>query len=484
MAELSSERLEQFSVWRNLRSALWSLHHARLSIKGRELVPEADVSRRWLLITGIYSLLEQSLKFLYNLEDAAYDKKQMQKDNHDLYAVYQKLLNRQKEILRLYFDEYASFLDISGLDGLDAYLKEKGAASRYGDWRYFLIEGDLNELDQGQTQPLHTNLMLEIIKSVLDLIISEINEQITINSVSRRLERELRRAPYEASDSDQAEVDAWRKDNPCRINACSRWLRAGSLEQHASPFMRDWMITTMGRAVEIDIKRAQEMGRNAKLGIAYDMAIFKHRAQRSWLTWDGKRFVSRNPLPEPVEEITLQGEWSVEWTAAQSLWTARMRRALNEVPVRVGQCAHVEIDGALQDEDGHPVDADSLASRGAGDVAIKMGGKQVVKMTVDPLAMSSASRGGPDEAPRDYTITFVKTNHNGEWPDGINHDFRCIACHGTGFCPKCLGETEDDACQCTGGLCRDCKGYRKDGQHLLAQAAATRRQTRRGHQKG
>lgn len=181
----------------------------------------------------------------------------MKKGTHDLYAVYQKLLNRQKQILRLYFDEYASFLNIPGLDGLDTYLKEKGARSRYEDWRYFLFKGDLNKLDQRQTQPLHTDLMLEIIKGVLDLIISEINGQVFIKSVSSRLERELRLAPYGASDSDQAEVDAWHQDNPCRINACSRWLRAGSLEQHASPFMRDWVATTMSRAVEVDIKRDQ-----------------------------------------------------------------------------------------------------------------------------------------------------------------------------------------------------------------------------------
>lgn len=173
-----------------------------------------------------------------------------------------------------------------------------------------------------------------------------------------------------------------------------------------------------------------------------------------------------------------QGEWSLEWTAAQSLWTARMRRALDQVPVRVGQCAHIEIDGALQDEVDNPADAGSLASRGAGDVVIKMDGKQVVKMTAAPLPIAHPGRGGSDEAPRGYSITFVKTDHNGEWPDGINHDFRCIACHGTGFCSKCLGETEDNACECTGGLCRDCKGYGEDGQHLLAQAAATRRRAR------
>lgn len=53
-----------------MQSTLGSLHHARLPIKGREIVPEADVSRPWLLITGIYSLLKQSLKFLYSFKDA------------------------------------------------------------------------------------------------------------------------------------------------------------------------------------------------------------------------------------------------------------------------------------------------------------------------------------------------------------------------------------------------------------------------------
>lgn len=119
MDELSSEqpeqceRIEQFSVWQNLHSAMGSLYHARLSIKGREMVPEADVARHWLLITGIYSLLEQSLKFLRQLEDTDYDGKKMRQDSHDLYAVYKNLSKEHKRVLRLYFEEYASFRAVS-----------------------------------------------------------------------------------------------------------------------------------------------------------------------------------------------------------------------------------------------------------------------------------------------------------------------------------------------------------------------------------
>lgn len=479
MDELSSEqfeqdeRLEPFYVWQNLQSALGSLYHARRSIKGREMVPEADVARRWLLITGIYSLLEQSLKFLRQLEDTDYDGQKMRQDSHDLYAVYRNLSKEHKRVLRLYFEEYASLMEVTWQGGLDQYLEEKGSRRRYERWRYFLIERDWAQLDQGQTNPLHTDLMLEIIHGVLDLIISHINQQVVIESVSRRLERELRLAPYGASDSNEAEVAAWRKDNPCLINACSRWLRVGPLEHYSSPFMRDWVGRTMGKAVDVDTRLDMAIGRNSKLGIAYDMAIFKRRAERSWLTWDGERFVSRNPLPEPVDKIMLQGKWSVEWNVAQSLWTGRMRRALTEVPTRVGQCAFIEIDGALQDEDGNSVDPDGLLSSGVGHLVVKMDGKQVVEMTATPLSVSRVGWGEPNDAPRDYSITFVKTDNNGEWPDGIHNDFRCIACHGTGFCPECLGENKDDACKCTGGLCRDCKGYGEDGQHLLAQVAST-----------
>lgn len=470
MAELSSER--QFSVWQNLQSAQRSLYHARSPIRGREIVPEADVSRHWLLITGIYSLLEQSLKFLHQLEDPTYDGRKMRKDGHNLYAVYQKLTDKHKQVLRLYFEEYTSLMDITGLQGLDAYLKEKGGQDRYRQWRYFLIERDFDELDQGQTQPLHTDLMLEIIKGASDLIISQINERTIIKTVSRRLEREIRLAPW-GSSSNQEEVEAWLKDNPCRINACSRWLRVGSLQHYSSPFMRDWIAETMSNAVDTDTKLDQAIGRGAKLGIEYDMAIFKHRAERSCLTWDGKMFVSRNPLPAPVDEITLRGEWSVEWKVAQALWSGRMRRALTEVPTRVGQCIHIEIDGVLQDQNGNPVDTDCLLSRGIGSLVVKMNGKHVVEMTAAPLSIPLVSWGDSNEVPRNYSIMFVKTDHNGERPDGIHPDFQCIACHGTGFCPECLGETKDDTCKCIGGLCCDCKGYGEDGQHLLAQVAGT-----------
>ena len=410
------ERLEQFSVWQNLLSALGSLYHARLSIRGREMAPEADVARHWLLITGIFSLLEQSLKFLRRLEDTDYDGQKMLQDGHDLYAVYKNLSKEHKRVLRLYFEEYASLMEITWQGGLDQYLEEKGSRHRYGRWRYFLIERDWDQLDQGQTHPLHTDLMLEIIHGVLDLIISQINQQMTIQSVSRRLERELRLAPYGASDSDEAEVAVWRKENPCRINACSRWLRVGPLEHYSSPFMRDWVESTMSKAVDVDTRLDKVIGRNSKLGIAYDMAIFKRRAERSWLTWDGEKFVSHNPLPAPVDEIMLQGKWSVEWNVAQSVWTGRMRRALTEVPTRVGQCAFIEIDGALQDEDGNPVDPNGLLSSSVGHLVVKMDGKQVLETAATPLSISRVGWGEPNDAPRDYSITFVKTDHNGEWP--------------------------------------------------------------------
>ena len=387
-----------------MQAALRSLHYARLAINGREIVPEANVARHWLLITGIYSLLEQSLKFLYSLEEPSYDHDKMINDGHNIYALYQQLPDEHKRTLRLFVEEYTSFVGIAGLD-LDKYLQEKGGRNRYGDWRYFLVEQDLEKLDQGQSYPFYTDLMLEIINGVLDIIRAHIHQGSIMNNVSYRLQREIRLDPG-GSKSDRAEVKAWREENPCLINACSRWLRVGPLEHHRSPFMRDWVERTMSNSVEIDTKVDQDIGRNAKLGIAHDMAVFKHRAKRSCFTWDGEkgRFVSRNLLPEPVDDFQLQGKWSLVWKTDQAVWTGRISRTLTKIPTRVGQYVSISIDGMLEDEDGNQTDAHGLLSGDSnrvGDLVIVMDGKQVVEMAAHLLMRAG------------YHFIFVKTDHDG-----------------------------------------------------------------------
>ena len=73
------------------------------------------MARHWLLITGIYSLLEQALKFLRSLQDPAYDLQAMHNDGHNFYDVYQRLPDECKQDLRLFVDEYASFVGITDL---------------------------------------------------------------------------------------------------------------------------------------------------------------------------------------------------------------------------------------------------------------------------------------------------------------------------------------------------------------------------------
>lgn len=182
------------------------------------------------------------------------------------------------------------------MKGLAQYLQEKGGNKRYQEWRYFLIKKDLEKLDQGQSYPFYTDLMLEIINGVLDIIRVHIHQGPIMNNLSYRLvrerEREICLAPWGSeSDTAAAEVKAWREENLCLINACSRWLRVGPLEHHHSPFMRDWVERTMANSVDVDTKVDQAIGRNAKLDIAHDMAIFKKRAKRSCFTWDGDRLL-------------------------------------------------------------------------------------------------------------------------------------------------------------------------------------------------
>ena len=480
MFELTDEQHDQLSCLSDLRTALGSLHHARTAIKLPEIIPESDIARHWLLITGIFSLLEQSLKFLHKLTKPNYGDGQMRSHGHDLPAVYQDLQPEHQQDLRQYFDEYASLLGITDLGGLDEYLKEKGGKDQHGKdryqrWRYFLIERSLEKLDQGQTGPLHPDLLLEVITGALDLASNHIYGHRRINSVSHRLENRITKNYALFGDGGGIEdIQAWRNDNPYCINACSRWLRAADLDTYASPFMRNWITDTMSRSVDVDTTRDQAMGLNRNLGIAYDMEIFKRRARRSCFMWDGKKFVSRNPRPAPVREINLQGEWSMEWKSNGVLWTGCLNRAVTQIPARPGQIVRVGIQGALQDEDGNPMGADDLSSQPVGDLALKMDGKLAVEMSAQLYHPSGGAERAGDGTPFGYSISFIKTDDNGEYEQVLYSDFQCVKCRGTGFCSVCLGESEDGVCR-TGGLCGDCRGYGEDGQHLLAVVAEHKR---------
>ena len=469
------DQVDQFSAWMNLRAVLKSLYYARSQIKGREIVPESDVARHWLLITGIYSLLEQSLKFLLRLEDETYDRKKMLHDGHDLYKVYKQLPNEYQDILCQYFEEYASLLGAAELQGLDQYLEEKGAKDRYGKWRYFLIERNLDELDKGQTHPFWTDLMLEIIHGVLDILKSKIDDEkdILIHSVSWRLEKQLLSSPLATSESMKGKMASWPQDIPyCMMNAYARWLRAGTLDEH-SPSIRDWMDETINGASQRHINMVQAH----QMAMAYDMAIFKHRAEWTCIVWNGEQFLAHNALPATINKLTLQGEWSVEWSVAQQSWSGRMRRALTQVPTRLGQTIQIKVDGTLQDVHGNPIDTNHLrygyGNSAVGDLAVRFDGKKVVKLRAKPTSLSRGRWGETVKQPRNYSVTFVKTDKNGRYPELRPSHLRqqCITCHGSGFCSTCLGESQNGSCGCVDGRCGDCKGYGEDGQHLLAQVA-------------
>lgn len=469
----------------NLQIALGLLYHARSSIRLPEVFPEAEVARHWLLVTGIYSLLEQSLKSLRRLEDPAYDNTAMHADSHDLSTVYSGLAEESKQALRQYFAEYASLEGFDDLAGLDEYLAEKGSRDRYARWRYFLMDNSLEALDAGQKGPFHTDLMIEVIHGATDLISAKLyprpdeapDEAPDINSVSRRLQRDIRPAPYGVSEAEAeqatAEVMAWLRANPWRLDAYSRWLRAGELDHYPSEFMRGWVGETMSRAANTGTDRSSALTTHRDLGAAYDMGRFKARAKRSCLTWDGKRFVSRNPLPAPVTDLWLQGEWSIEWAAQGTRWTGELDRAVTQMPTRPGQTIRVSVKDALRDENGDPMGEHELSAMPVGMLTVKMDGHTAETMPAAIYLRSGGDNPEDNDPPFRYSILFVRTDDNGDYENIQLTDFRCPGCRGTGFCPECLGENEGE-CSCESGLCAECEGYGEDGQHLLAPLAKLR----------
>ena len=443
----------------------------------------------WPTIVGSCSLLEQSLKLLVGIRKPDYLPSGGKKDRHNLGVVYDKLEEEDKDSLEEMdesYAQYASFIKFPSEFGtLREYLDVIG--DRQVDWRYFLLDRDGSNppsprpdrrrrkahpslLDRDGSNPSSLpspdmlDMLLEAIRSVLDILERTVwhDDEMQMHDVCQRLAEGLEVALHHARMSDgpsHDDLNGWARDGRGVVNAFSRYLRAGPLDDYPDA-MRKWL----DHAVEA----ARAAGKAAEQDGDDDLARFLRVASRCCATVNDNRFSFTNHRPEPLFggqsldlPLRLRDGWSVEWRTDKTTWCGAVD-AIRELPVRVGQISTMRWRRCRK-----PSQTDFVENT-QGQLTVRRHEHELMSLNVRIL---TARPRGPKGTRVDHAL-FVVVDAGGNWPSE-ECDLACQACRGTGFCMDCRGESTEPECQtCSAeGLCPQCRGYGRDGDHIIAGTA-------------
>lgn len=441
----------------------------RGSIQGRDLMPGFDEARLWSTIVGSYSLLEQSLKLLVGIRTPDYlppakGKNTAISDGHDLGGVYSRLTELDRTILEENYAQYASFIEFpSKFPTLQGYLAAVGRGQV--PWRYFLLEKGFAELS-GLPSPLSPDMLLEATRAVVSILMTKgWCDQGNQNIIHRRLERSLggviaRPVPLEAITAD--DLKDWVKEGRGMINAFSRYLRAGPLDNY-SDAMKKWL----DESVAVAKKMA---GQDNDV----DLTRFLNAASRCCLMFHDNRFSFRNHLPPPIASnaLDIHGGWNIEWRTDTTMWDGPVDD-VNELPLRAGQ----SFTATWHQAGNAPTSRDVMPGL-QGQLVVRRYKRSLVSLNVHIFAVGAGSGWGSVDANRENvrinSATFIVLDSDDNVPEPVG--LTCMICLGTGFCPECRGESIADSCgtcPTRNGLCPECLGYGRDGDHVIASAATS-----------
>ena len=455
---------------RHMQTALDQLVRHRRGIQAGDWAPGHDEATFWLTTVGSYSLLEQCLKLLVGVRNPSYLSSKRDKgtakgakgtdkdDGHYLGVVYDKLEGQDKDLLEESYVQYASFNGfLSEYPTLRGYLDVIGEGQV--DWRYFLLDRDISDMRKLPSLPLFPDTLLEVIRSALNILAAWPDDEMQMHDVCRRLAEGLRGALYHDRVSDGPsldDLDSWAGDGRGVVNAFSRYLRAGPLDDYPDA-MRKWL----DRAVQ----KAEQMAEQND-----DLAQFLRVARRCCVTVSGdNRFSFKNRRPEPLFggqsldlPLRLRDGWSVEWRTDKTTWCGAVD-AIRELPVRVGQISTMRWHRCRK-----PNQMDFVPST-QGRLTVRRHEREVISLDA---RIRGIGLGDPKDT-RIHSACFIVVDADGNWPSE-ECDLACQACHGTGFCMDCRGEStelECRTCSLAEGLCPQCLGYGRDGDHIIADTA-------------
>ena len=474
-----------------MEGVLQQLVEHRRQIQGLDLAPNYDAVRFWPVVVSAYSLLEQCLKLLVGIRTEGYlnggGVGTGRGDGHDLAKIFGRLTELDRDLLEECYAEYASFVQFPPeFQSLDQYLQVVINNGGQIAWRYFLLEKSLENVG-ALPGPLSPDMLLEIMRRALDILLAKGWTDHGMHGVHRRLEHQLgdglrRPLPQEGLSID--DLDAWVRCGGGLINAFSKHIRVGALDGEAGDALTKWL----DEAVE-------QLRQSAEQQHDVDMLRFLHMAARCCMTTEGKRFEFRNHRPKPISESLGQwrGGWSLSWRAGSSSWHGPIddppRHRLEDwgLPLRTGQALT-----ASWHRTGNAPAMRELIPGTSGELKVLRHERVLAQMRARVTSCGPPSRFvNPDEphAPTDRgeklaDATFIRT---GDCSDadraGSEHEsdplelasgYTCLECAGTGFCRDCLGEAakagDCRACADALGLCPTCRGYGLDGHHAILDA--------------
>ena len=467
---------------RHMKTALDQLVRHRRGIQAGDWAPGHDEATFWLTTVGSYSLLEQCLKLLVGVRNPSYlsskrakgtaketkgtDKRDVgtdKGDGHKLGVVYGKIEGPEQDVLNESYAQYASFNGfLSEFPTLTDYLEatresEEGQEGQEGQlvWRYFLLDRDISGIWKLPSPPLFPDMLLEVIRSALDILAAWPDDEMQIHDVCRRLAEGLKGALYHDRVSDGPsldDLDSWAGDGRGVVNAFSRYLRAGPLDDYPDA-MREWL--------DLAVQNAEQMAEQND-----DLARFLRVARRCCVTVSDNRFSFKNRRPKPLFggqsldlPLDLRDGWSVEWRTDKTTWRGAVD-AIRELPVRVGQISTMRWHRCRK-----PNQMDIIPST-QGRLTVRRHEREVISLDA---RIRSIGLGGPKDT-RIHSARFTVVDADGNWPSE-ECDLACQACRGTGFCKDCRGESaklECRTCSPDAGLCPQCLGYGRDGDHIIA----------------
>ena len=436
----------------HMQVAFEELVQRRPKIRGHDMALGYE-ARLWLLIVGSYSLLEQCLKLLVGIRTSGYlsPKKApntARDDGHDLCRVYDRLEGLDKGLLEESYAQYASFTEFP-LPTLRSYLTVIGKHNDSMVWRYLLLEKDTSEL-RDLPSPLSLDMLLEAIRGTLDILEAKAWSDRGMHGIIRRLEQGLEDALCRGSDGLPPDgLNRWVPDGGGIVNAFSRYLRAGPLDDYTNA-MREWL----DHSVVVAKKVAKQDD---------DLARFLAVASRCCVTVNDNRFSFTNRRPEPLcadRSLDIHGGWSVEWRTGNATWCGAVDD-FRTLPVRPGQTSWMTWHRC----ENRPT-WKQLSPSTQGRLIVRRHGREVTSLEARILSV-----GGPKATLADRA-RFTVVGTDGDLPPE-ECDLACQDCRGTGFCMDCRGESthlDCGACSRAEGLCPTCLGYGRDGDRIIAGA--------------
>ena len=242
------------------------------ALLGEDIFPGANLAMHWPVVTGAYSGIEQTLKFIIAKEKGVEVSKLLEKRRnrnpyltHNLSWLFSKLSPEIQDKLRKFYRQYQSLHVYIPIDNLDEFLRRVSGENGYTLWRYGLIDTD---------KPIPTNspdTMIEIWTACVDIATDKCYEndptmniefRMPIDKLVSALDKTFNDTFNEVSIEHQqvAEVDGqqleavnsefyeWGRKNGGLLNAFIQALR--HFHQHGShgqPDLSEWLDDILAR---------------------------------------------------------------------------------------------------------------------------------------------------------------------------------------------------------------------------------------------